>query len=339
MTRTLTQLELNRAVLARQGLLERFDAPLPGVLERIGGIQAQYAPSMYIGLWSRVNDLERDAVTDGLERRGIVQATLMRSTIHLVSKADYWPLALAIRGARRVSWRRATKSTADMDAAAATAREALRGRHLRRAELEQLVGKEAFHGLGLWLDMVRVPPSGTWERRRADLYGLAEEWVGAPGDAGDAHATLVRRYLQGFGPATRNEIANFAGLRVSDLELDGLDLCRFAAEDGAELLDLPGAPLPGADTPAPPSFLPTWDATLLGHARRALIIREEDRPRIFSSKTPQSFPTFLAGGTVAGTWRFADGEVILDPWRPLPAADLRALEEEGEALARYLGGQ
>src|SRR5881397_659886 len=104
--RTLSQRELNRALLARQGLLERYDAPLPRVLSRIGGIQAQYAPSMYIGLWSSVKDLDRDAVTRGLESRALIQATLMRSTIHLVAKADYWPLAPAIRNGRRAWWRR-----------------------------------------------------------------------------------------------------------------------------------------------------------------------------------------------------------------------------------------
>ncbi len=333
MARTLTQRELNRALLARQGLLERFDAPLPRVLSRVGGIQAQYAPSMYVGLWSRVKDLERDAVTRGLERRALIQATLMRSTIHLVARSDYWPLALAIHEGRRAWWRRATKRTIDMDAAAETARRALADGPKRRAELEALVGKEAFHGLGLWLDMVRVPPSGTWERRRADLYGLAEDWAGPP--KADP-ARLVRFYLQGFGPATRREIASFSGLGASEIDLAGLELRRFAAEDGAELLDLPRAPLPG-DVPAPPRFLPTWDATLLVHARRALIIREDDRPRIFNSKLPQSLPTFLVDGTVAGTWRHEDGRVVLDPWYEIENRD--ALEEEGRALAQYLGDQ
>ncbi len=333
MARTLTQRELNRAVLARQGLLERYDAPLPRVLSRIGGIQAQYAPSMYIGLWSRVKELDRAAVTRGLERRSLIQATLMRSTIHLVAKADYWPLALAIRGGRRAWWRQATKRTIDMDAVAETAREALTAGPLKRAELEALVGKDAFHGLGLWLDMVRVPPSGTWERRRADLYGLAETWVGPPREE---PRLLVRRYLQGFGPATRHEIASFAGLKVTELDLEALDLRRFQAEDGAELLDVSRAALPG-DVPAPPRFLPTWDATLLVHARRALIIREEDRPRIFNSKLPQSLPTYLVDGTVAGTWRYEDGRIQLDPW--YEHEDRDALEEEAEALAQYLGGQ
>src|SRR5262245_27092685 len=116
--RTLSQRELNRALLARQGLLERYDAPLPRVLSRIGGIQAQYAPSMNIGLWSRVKDLERDALTQGLEKRQLIQATLMRSTIHLVARADYWPLALAIREGRQTWWRQATRRTIDMDGAA-----------------------------------------------------------------------------------------------------------------------------------------------------------------------------------------------------------------------------
>jgi Winged helix DNA-binding domain len=331
--RTLTQRELNRALLARQGLLERYDAPLPRVLSRIGGIQAQYAPSMYIGLWSRVKDLDRDAVTRGLERRTLIQATLMRSTIHLVAKADYWPLALAIRSGRRAWWLQARKPAIDMDAVAETARQALAGGPRKRAELEALVGKDAFNGLGLWLDMVRVPPSGTWERRRADLYGLAETWVGPPREQ---PGLLVRRYLQGFGPSTPQEIASFAGVSVSNLGLDGLELRRFEAEDGAELLDVPRAALPG-NVPAPPRFLPTWDATLLVHARRALIIREEDRPRIFNTKLPQSLPTYLIDGTVAGTWRYQDGRVHLDPW--YEHEDRDALEEEAEALAQYLGDQ
>ena len=89
MTRTLSERELNRALLARQMLLERVTAPIPRVLERMGGLQAQYAPAMYIGLWSRIHSLERDAVTRGLERKTIVQGSLMRTTIHLVSRRDY----------------------------------------------------------------------------------------------------------------------------------------------------------------------------------------------------------------------------------------------------------
>ena len=175
--RTLTRRELNRALLARQLLLERARVPLPRALERIGGIQAQYAPSMYIGLWSRVEGFERDALTAALERRSVIQATLMRVTIHLVSRADYWPLALATREARRALWLRrpAPVPSADaMEAAAQTLRAHVGDGTISRKDLERLLGKTEAGGVGLWVDLVRAPPSGTWERRRADLYALSE---------------------------------------------------------------------------------------------------------------------------------------------------------------------
>jgi hypothetical protein len=105
-TQTLTERELNRALLARQMLLERVKAPIPRVLERMGGLQAQYAPSMYLGLWSRMEGLERDAVTRGLKRKTIVQGSLMRTTIHLVSRRDYWPFAVGVRRSLREWWLR-----------------------------------------------------------------------------------------------------------------------------------------------------------------------------------------------------------------------------------------
>src|SRR3954465_14301863 len=128
MPRTLTQRDLNRALLARQLLLERSPAPLPRALERIGGIQAQYAPSIYFGMWSRLRDLDPAAITRGRERPPLGQATLMRSTIHVVSRADYWPLALAVGDVRRRSWARSVKGDeAGMRRAAETLREALPG--------------------------------------------------------------------------------------------------------------------------------------------------------------------------------------------------------------------
>src|SRR5690242_10138972 len=139
----------------------------------MGGLQAQYAPSMYIGLWSRVEGFERDALTRALERRTLVQGTLMRSTIHLVAARDWWPLTVAVQRARREHWLRVNRdglTAREMSAAARRLRAVLKdGGVLRRAEVEALVGKTAAMGVGLWLAMVRVPPSGTWERRRADL--------------------------------------------------------------------------------------------------------------------------------------------------------------------------
>jgi len=339
--RVLTQRELNRALLARQLLLERSSAALPRVLERVGGIQAQYAPSMYVGLWSRVADLERVALTRALERRSVVQATLMRTTIHLVSAADYWPLVLAVREGRREWWLTATKGRIDareMSAAARRMRGHLADGPLRRKEIDELLGKDRGQALGLWLEMVRVPPSGTWERRRADLYGLAETWVRRPEiTKGQALEHLARRYLGAFGPATAADVANWAGLKPAAVAptLKRLALRRFRAEDGAELLDLPRAPLPAADTPAPVRFLPTWDATLLVHARRSGILPEDHRPKIFHTKNPQSVPTFLVDGEVAGTWRHDSGRIAIEPFGRLDAATRRALDAEGRRLAEF----
>ena len=340
--RTLSRRELNRAVLARQLLLERARAPLPRALERVAGIQAQYAPSMYVGLWSRLEGFERSALTKALERRSVVQATLMRHTIHLVSRADYWPLALAVREPRRAHWLRAVPDAPGPQAMAAAARrlsEAIDGPGtITRKQIEELVGKPLANGVGLWLDLVRVPPSGTWERRRADLYARAEDWIGpTPHEPADPAEHLVRRYLAGFGPAARKDVVSFTGLLPAEARavLDRIELRRFRTEDGDELVDLPRAALPDPDTPAPPRFLPTWDAALLVHARRAGILPEEHRPKVFSTRNPHSFPTFLLDGRVAGTWRHEKGRIDLDPFGRIDPATLRELQREADRLAEF----
>jgi hypothetical protein len=338
--RVLTQRELNRALLARQLLLTRAKTSIPKALDRIAGIQAQYAPSMYVGLWSRIEGFERDQLTRALERGRVVQGTLMRATIHLVSKGDYWPFAAGIRKDQLEWWLRVHgrgTDTAELKADAHRVRRAMAGKTLGRAELERVLGKRL--GLsGLALDLVRVPPSGTWERRRADLYALAVDWVG-PEDSkpGEGVEHLVRRYLQGFGPARATEIADWAGLNVKTIRpvLERLSLRRFQDGQGNELVDLPRAPLPDPDTPAPVRFLPVWDATLLVHARRTQIVPEEYRPRVFNVKTPQSVNTFLVDGQVAGTWRYEKGRVNLEPFGRLSKTVRKELDEEAERLAAF----
>ncbi len=341
--RTLTRRDLNRALLARQLLLERARGPLPRILERIGGIQAQYAPSMYVGLWSRFEGFERDDLTDALKRRSVVQGTLMRSTIHLVSARDYWPLSIAIRSARREQFLRSRRgvSASQIAPAAKRVRAALARGPMTRAEIDELLdrpGATLFNGLGLWTDLVRAPPAGTWERRRADVYASAEQWLGPPQvDEGDGIELLVKRYLSGFGPAPRNDIASWTGLPVKRLEpaLGRLRLRRFRAEDGSELLDVARASLPDPDTPAPARLLPVWDSTLLVHARRTGILPEEYRPRIFNTKTPHSVNTFLVDGAVAGTWRYDKDRVKLEPFGGLDRSIRRELDQEAERLGAF----
>jgi Winged helix DNA-binding domain len=339
--RVLTERELNRALLARQLLLERAKTPLPRALERIGGIQAQYAPSMYIGLWSRLAGFERQQLTRALERRSVVQATLMRVTIHLVSRRDYWPLTLAVKKTRNDGWLKAHEGRVEprkLTAAAKRLRPHLAKGPMSQKEVDVVLGGDAAtrNGVGVLLDLVRVPPSGTWERRRADIYALAENWVGQPDvGADDALDVLVRRYLSGFGPATKNDIASWAGLRPPQIapSLDRLEVRTFAAEDGKTLYDLPRAPLPHAETPAPVRFLPTWDATLLVHARAAQILPEKYRSRVFHVKVPQSVSTFIVDGQVAGTWRYDKGRIKLSPFHKLDTATRRELDVEAERLA------
>jgi Winged helix DNA-binding domain len=329
--RVLTERALNRALLARQLLLERARLPIPRALERIGGIQNQYAPSGYVGLWTRLEGLEREALTRAVERRAVVQGTLMRETIHLVSKRDYWPLALGIREARRAWALRVDKKLTEQG-------QQLRARELRAAlahgprgrEIDPLVRGHVM----LWLDVVRVPPSGTWERRRADRYALAEDWLGQPEiTEHDAVDRLVRRYFGAFGPAPLQDVSRWSGVPAAKLapSVERLDLRRFRDEAGKELLDLPRAPLPHPDTPAPVRFLPHFDACLLVHVRRAGLLPEEHRARMFQTKNPFSVGAVLVDGRVAGAWSVRDGRVVVEAYERLPSE----VEDERERLEAF----
>lgn len=317
--------------------------PLPRALERLGGIQAQYAPSMYIGLWSRLQGFERVRLTRALERRSVVQGTLLRTTIHLVSPRDWWTFSAAVRRERREGWlryRRGEPSEKQMDAGARRLASRLQEGPVKRSELQEIVGLGArgTNGASVWLDLVRIPPSGTWKQRRADLFADAASWITPPDEIaeGEAQADLVRSYLRGFGPARPAEIADWAGLAGSTVAaaLERIELRRFRAENGDALIDLPRQPLPDPEIPAPPRFLPVWDATLLVHARRTQILPERHRPKVFNTKTPQSVPTFIVDGQVAGTWRNEKGRIELEPFEPLDSAARRGLEAEAEGLAK-----
>lgn len=343
--RTLTQRELNRALLARQLLLDRVRLPIPRALERMGGIQNQYAPNAYIRLWSCLEGFRRDDLTRALERRSVVQASLMRATIHVVSRRDFWPFAVAVREGHRDWWLRVRKPRPDereLEAAAVELRELMATGPRRHEELVEVAGR-SWGMVGPWLELVRVPPSGTWEQRRAHLFQTAERWLG-PEDVEPEEALdhLVRRYLAGFGPAARPDIAQWAGVNVRDIApaLHRVPLRRFRDEQGKELLDLPRAPLPDSETPAPVRFLPTWDATLLVHARRTGVLPERYRPLVFSTKNPPSVATFLVDGAVAGVWRVErtarKATLVLEPFEPLPRPGLDELREEAERLARFV---
>jgi hypothetical protein len=284
-----------------------------------------------------LEDFERDALTRALERRSVVQATLMRATIHTVSRADYWLFAMGTRRALQDWWLKLQKGRVDeaqLERRATRLRAELADGPKSRAELDQLASGWA----GVWGELVRAPPSGTWERRRADLFAAAEDWIGpctVTEDEGLEH--LVRRYLGGFGPAKPSDIASWAGVPVTRLRpvIERLVLRRFRDEAGKELFDLPRAPLPDPETPAPVRFLPHWDANLLVHARRAQILPEEYRPRIFTTKNPFSIGTVLVDGAVAGVWSVQKGRVVVELYERLAAQVRKGVEEERERLQAF----
>jgi len=331
---------LNRALLARQHLLDRTTLPIDEVLEDVGGLQTQYAPSGYVGLWTRVAGFRREALTEALEARRVVQATLMRATIHMVSRREYWRFAIGIREARRAWSLRVQGPATDeatMLAAADRLRTALADGPRTVGELDGLAGGIPGHA-GFWLDVVRVPPSGTWERRRADRLALADDWVG-PCDVAEEEglAHLVRAYLRAFGPAAWRDIAHWAGVSVAAARRGGaeLDLTRYRDETGRLLVDLPGALLPDPGTPAPVRFLPHWDAALLVHARRTGILPEVHRQRVFSTRNPFSVGTVLVDGRVAAAWSVAEGRIAVEPYEELGARAREAVEAERVALEAF----
>jgi hypothetical protein len=308
-------------------------------VEQPAGLQTQYAPSGYVGLWARVAGFRRDDLTRALEDHSLIQASLMRTTIHVVSRREYWLFANGVRRARQ-EWvqrvatlppERRLRSNADR------LREALGDGPRAIKELGDWA--KGFIGtLGLWVDLVRVPPSGTWEHRRADRLALAEDWVG-PNDSTESEGLehLVRAYLRGFGPAAWKDIGSWAGLSVAEVKRGaaGLDLRAYRDERGGELVDLAGLEPASEDAIAPVRFLPHWDANLLVHARRAGVLPEPHRPRVFSTKNPFSVGVYLVDGRGVGAWSLVDRRIVLDPFEPISKADQRAVERERESLEAF----
>lgn len=342
MTDILSPRRLNRALLARQLLLERHDLPIPTALERMGGIQNQYAPNAYLRLWSCLAGFRAHDLTAALAAGTVVQGTLMRGTIHAVSAADYHPMVAGLRGLRR-AWALRTYPGGDPEheATVRRVRDGLAGTEVPRARLMELLA-DAAPAVAATVDtdaeLLRVPPSGTWARRRADRYALADDVIGHQEVSEAAGlAALVRRYLGGFGPASLADVASFIGCPVTPLKpvVASLELRHFRDEGGRALIDLPDAPLPDEDVPAPVRFLPTWDAMLLVHARRTGVLPEELRPVIFTTKMPPSYPTVLVDGQVAATWRWGEDRVTVEPLRDLAARERREVDEEAERLAAF----
>lgn len=347
--RLLSPRELNRALLARQLLLERRRLPVARAIERLGALQAQWPPSPYVALWSRLAGFRRESLMRAIERRQVVKATLMRSTLHHVSAGDYLAYAELFRRARLTDLQRRVDReglAADFERLTGELLQHLSDEPRSRPELLRLLGQPKlvvtdprpwliWHVLAARASLVHGPPSSAWRRNTAGgTFAPAAAWLGREGAADSAH--LLRRYLAAFGPATRTDSLRWTGLPALALESAFADvgLRRFRDERGRELLDLPRAPLPPAETPAPPRFLPMWDSSLLAYDDRTRILPEQYR-KVVIAKNGDVLQTFLVDGFVAGTWQHENGRVELEPFEPLPRAVERELRREARALARF----
>jgi winged helix DNA-binding protein len=353
---TLTVRELNRALLARQMLLERRRVGVLKAIEDLGGLQGQWAPAPYVALWSRIAGFEKDALTKTIDRGTVVKATLMRATLHLVSAREFPAYSLATLDGRFGAWRPpggpAHRDLRELhERVLAFAANTPRSREEILEHIREHMPREAKdERLRNWLLWAAIATSGLiWERSGAHFeHRQLARHVTPPARLRKAprpeaaYALVVRRHLGAFGPATVADTTNWSSVRVPHIRaaLAGMKgLRRFADERGRELFDLARAPRPPADTPAPVRFLARFDAAILGHvsSERTRILPERWRTHvIFSAEVWQ---TFTVDGFVAGRWTIAvspqQALIELKPFTPLRRRDRAALVDEGERLVRF----
>lgn len=341
---------LGRATLARQLLLERASVPTLAALRRVVALNAQDPRPPYLALWARLEGFARDELTRLLEERAVVRAGLLRGTQHMVASDDYrwlWPL---LRPVQLRVWRgafgRYIHGIDHEELAAAAAHELRDGRILTRPQLRDRLAvrfpvseREALgRSVQALLPVVHPPPVGTWDRRGATPFALAEHWLGRPLAASPSPDDLVLRYLAAYGPAGVKDVQAWSGLTRLREVVERLRprLRAILAEDGTELYDLPDAPRPDPDTPAPVRLLPEFDNVLLAHADRTRVMTDGQRRQVCVGAAVAA--TVLVDGTVAGTWTLEErgGRVVLavEPLRQLSAADREAVTDEA---ARLLG--
>ncbi|WP_432934139.1 winged helix DNA-binding domain-containing protein [Microbispora sp. CA-135349] len=343
---------LNRATLARQFLLDRTGTQIRDVVAHLCGMQAQEPQEPFVGLWSRARAFRPAALDALLTGRDVVRTHLMRRTVHLLAAGD----ALAWRARHDLMLRQRVLGTyrrelagVDLDELAAAGRAVMAdGEPRSMGELARaLAGRWPEPGpraLGEMLvaalvPMAQLPPRGLWRTKAGVRNVPLSSWLGREIDPPAADGTdpvgetLVRRYLAAFGPAAVADLrawCGLAGLPAAVASIRG-ELVSFRDERGRELLDLPDAPRPDPDTPAPVRFLPAFDNTILGYHDRGRIIDDTDRGLSVAGAR-----MVLVDGRVAATWTVEDDTVIVTPLRSFSRAERDTVAEEGRALASFL---
>ena len=338
--RVLSLRELNRSTLARQLLLQRKRLSPTAVIERLVGMQAQWAQAPYIGIWTRTTNFRREALERELASIDVVKATVMRMTLHLVTRRDYALLraafsetnfydqmAMARRLAPAVRILAATGPVTTAEAMAYIERE---------LGLTGVAARRAWRGARVRAHLLHHYESALWHAGPDSRFVAIEEPEAQ--DSTEARAEILRRYLAAFGPASRRDIVAWSMMHVPEIDraLERLHpLLRFRDEHGRQLLDVPRAPLPDAGTPVPVRFLPKWDNVLLAFADRTRVLPEQYRKTVIRMNGDVA-QTFLVDGFVAGLWRVEDGRVLLEPFSALPRSVRRELQNEAERLEEFL---
>jgi hypothetical protein len=343
---------LNRALLERQLLLRRVRRPAAEVVEHLVGMQAQEPRDPYVGLWARLEGFDPDELGSLVADRQVVRSPLMRTTIHLVSARDCLTLAPLLRPVlERNYWTgspfgRKVKGV-DVEAVLAAGRALLEEQPRTNAQLRAFMGERwpgydptslayAVHNL---VPVVQVPPRGVWGQKGLPTWATTEQWLGRPVEEGPSIDQVVLRYLAAFGPASTMDVQTWSGLTRLREVTDRLrpHLRTFRNEAGKELLDLPDAPRPDPDTPAPVRFLPQYDNVALSHADRSHL----------SSGAAAHWPTddlhwspLLIDGFVAGAWRLARDRkaatLTVRRFDPVDGQVETEVAEEGERLLAFL---
>jgi hypothetical protein len=342
----ITLRELNRATLARQMLLERDKTDVVDAVERLGGLQAQEAKPPFIGLWTRLRDFRREQLHEALHERRVVRGTMMRATLHLVSAADYKALRSTLQPVLTDAMTSALKGRdagLDLDALLPVARRLLGERPRTFGELRELllerfpeVNERALgYATRMNLPLLMVPSDDRWSFPSDAPFAPADK----PAARADPEA-LVRRHLGAFGPASAADVQAWSGLRGMSDVLDGMaDELEVLEYGRRRLFDLPGAPRPAEDAPAPPRLLPEFDSMLLAHKDRTRVITDEQRKSL-ATKNLRVKATFLVDGFAAGSWSMArqrdTATLTVAPFERLPRPVADELVAEGEALLRFV---
>jgi winged helix DNA-binding protein len=344
--RVLSQQALNRALLARQHLIEPRSATALQEIEHLVGMQAQIPNAPYVGLWSRLENFTPSELGSLIERRQAVRIGILRNTIHLMSGRDalrLWPLFQSLLAQRlRTSPFGRTTVGIDLEAVVTEAARLFREKPRTLAQLGVVLHERwpkapaaslAYVTRHL-MPLVQVPPRGVWGKRGQPTWSTAEVWLGRSLESEPSADSLIRRYLRAFGPASIADIAEWSGLTGLRAVIQRLrpELRTFKDERGRELFDVPEGPLPDPGTPVPPRFLPEYDNLLLGHQDRSRVIAFEHRHVVLNG-------TFLLDGIVAGTWSLSkkrDGSrLVVSSFRSLRKAERAGLADEAERLLAF----